>query len=408
MLGAGVSVLSTLDHLTFISAGSGTGFCAAIADSACQGAHTSPAAEILGIPISLLGIAFYFGTVVLAILSRLTGRRAARSFLIWGPTLLAAVSAASVGYSVYLASLLVAAEDWCPFCVTLYGVNLGLLATALAWAWPGLQRPSISGIARCALILVLAGSLAAAPAFAWYDSELAAAKAVLETSVEETAAQQIQHFNLPNLPERLPSKGHVGAPATIIEFSDFECPYCAEMHRILSTLFAHAGPGRLRVRFVNFPLDNKCNCYVSACVHETACLAARAAICAEKGGAFWAFAERSFENRRRHQREDLLRYAVEAGLDGTAFDTCLDSDETTQSLLNDIELAHSVGVEATPTLVINGVKFEGLMPLDRLQQSLDRSEVCACDLAAEFCAKHGNEPAPSCEMEVVDGPPSCE
>ncbi|NOZ02439.1 MAG: thioredoxin domain-containing protein, partial [Deltaproteobacteria bacterium] len=116
----------------------------------------------------------------------------------------------------------------------------------------------------------------------------------------------------------------------------------------------------------------------------------------------------SFENRKRHTREDLVGYAVEVGLDRAAFEKCLDSEQTAAELAEDIEIAHKVRVKATPTIVVNGVKFEGLMPLDRLQQSLDRSEVCACDLKTEFCEEREGEKPASCDMEVVGGPPSCE
>lgn len=408
-LGLMVATLSTLDHVNFVTSGGGKGFCGALTETACQGAHASTAAEIAGVPISLPGMLFYFGTLVLTLLTWLSGQRSTPAFPRAWPALLTAASAASVGYSVFLASVLIAENDWCPFCVTLYGVNIGLLGVSLAWAWPGLRRPSFTSLTACAALLVLASGVTAMPALSWYRAELSSGMEAMDVAPGEGEADTgSQGFNLPTLPDGLPSKGLPTAPATIIEFSDFECPYCATMHQVISTLFAQVGPQRLRVRFVNFPLDNSCNCYVSACVHETACLAARAAICAQRADRFWEYADISFANRSKHQREDLLGYARDVGLDPQAFGDCLDSDETTRTLQNDIELAHKAGVTATPTVVVNGVKFQGLMPLDRLQESLDRSEVCACDLAAEFCEQHGNEKPSSCEMEVVGGPPACQ
>ncbi|MBL6974402.1 MAG: thioredoxin domain-containing protein [Deltaproteobacteria bacterium] len=407
-VGLMVAALSTQDHVTYVTSGGGKSFCAALTDTACQGAHSNAAAEIGGVPISLLGLSFYFGAAVLTLLALLVGRRESYGFLRAWPALLSMAAAAGVGYSVFLASVLIAENDWCPFCVAMYGVNGGLLLVSLSWAWPGLRRPSIPSLALCAGTLILAMVAAAMPAVAWYGTKVDVPMAADTVANDKVVFDSgTRRFQLPPLPDSLPSKGLSAAPATIIEFSDFECRYCATMHRVISTLFAQVGAERLRVRFVNFPLDNACNCYVSVCVHETACLAARAAICAQRADRFWEYADVSFANRRKHRREDLLGYARDLGLDPAAFGDCLDSDETTRTLQEDIELAHRVGVKATPTVVVNGVKFEGIMPLDRLQESLDRSEVCACDLAAEFCERHGNEKPSSCELEVVGGPPAC-
>ncbi|NOZ02438.1 MAG: thioredoxin domain-containing protein, partial [Deltaproteobacteria bacterium] len=274
-LGVAVSILSTMDHFTFVTSG-GHGFCAAISDSACRGAHSSPAAEIRGIPISILGMSFYIGFIVSALLAWRIGRRNAGSWMASIPTLLAIASALSVGYSAYLASLLLAAGDWCPFCATLYGVNTALLALSLAWAWPEIRRPSLSALAGCAVVFGAITMLAAVPAYSWYAAEVDTARAMAANREKQPGAYE--HFHLPDLPKRLPSKGSPTAPASIIEFSDFECPFCAAMHKVISTLFAQVGPKRLRVRFVNFPLDNSCNCYVAVCVHKNACLAARASI----------------------------------------------------------------------------------------------------------------------------------
>jgi protein-disulfide isomerase len=75
------------------------------------------------------------------------------------------------------------------------------------------------------------------------------------------------------LPDRIPSKGAPSAAGDLVEFSDLECPHCRTMHRTVSSLFEERGPGRLRVRFVNYPLDKACNPHVARSLHPTACLA---------------------------------------------------------------------------------------------------------------------------------------
>jgi len=417
LIGMVTGVLSTLDHLTYMTAGGGKGFCSAFSETACAWAHTSPAAELLGVPISLWGVGFYFGFAAHAPGIWNAIRRKSQGTGPWAPLFLTLSAAGAVAYSIHLAYLLLTAGGSCPFCFVLYGVNSGLLAVSMAWAWPvirnhGLWKTAATKNLLPGLSFFSMAGLAFFPASEWYKAELADIESIeaREDRPVDAAGHpgDTTHFHMPVLSDDVPSKGSQTAPATLIEFSDFECSYCAAMHRVISTLYAHVGADRLRVRFVNFPLDNSCNCYVTACLHETACLAARAAICAQRGGAFWEFADMSFTNRRQHDRDDLIGYAIKVGLDEAAFESCLESAETTEALLDDIETAHDAGVKATPTVVVNGLKFEGLMPLDRLQETLDRSEVCACDLAAEYCNSDGDLRPSSCDMEVVDRPSSCD
>jgi protein-disulfide isomerase len=145
---------------------------------------------------------------------------------------------------------------------------------------------------------------------------------------------------------------------------------------------------------------------VAVCLHRTACLAARGGICAAAEGRFWEYADACYADRTHHQRADLVAIARGIGLDPDRFDACLDAPSTASALAEDIEIAHSVGVRATPTIVLNGVKFEGAIDLPRLTELLDRTEVCSCDLSTEACACDHDRADCECGTQVV-GRDSC-
>jgi hypothetical protein len=114
-----------------------------------------------------------------------------------------------------------------------------------------------------------------------------------------------------------PSKGAATAPVTIVEFSDFQCPYCQRQEDALHQILADF-QGRVRLVFRDFPLD----------IHPDAQKAAQAAACADDQGKFWAMHDKLFENQAALTVDKLKGYAREAGLDGKRFDACLDGGET--------------------------------------------------------------------------------
>lgn len=145
-----------------------------------------------------------------------------------------------------------------------------------------------------------------------------------------------------------PAKGPEDAPLTIVEFSDFECPYCGMMTPILAETMA-TFDGRVRLVFKQYPLSG----------HERARPAARASIAAGKQGKFWEMHDMLFANQRELQDADLLRYAEALGLDLERFEADMEDPET-ESLI-DLNRAEGseAGVRGTPCLFVNGVEFRG-------------------------------------------------
>lgn len=157
-----------------------------------------------------------------------------------------------------------------------------------------------------------------------------------------------------------PSKGPADAPITIVEFSDFQCPYC---RRVIPTLqeIVDKYQEQVRIVFRNFPLGN----------HSRAKPAAVAALCADRQDQFWAYHDRLFENSRALSDEDLTRYATELELDVPAFESCLADEAITTQVDTDFSDGRSAGVTGTPAFFVNGILLSGAKPTADFIRTID-------------------------------------
>jgi protein-disulfide isomerase len=154
-----------------------------------------------------------------------------------------------------------------------------------------------------------------------------------------------------------PDKGPASAPVTVIEYSDFMCPYCRNLGLALSQFVPQAG-GRVAVYFRNFPLDKTCNEKLPGSTHPGACNLALGAICARYQGRFDTYHDRVFSTEVRNpQPADVVRIAGEAGLNAAAVEGCLSDPKTKSDLAAEIAEGNRLGVNATPTLYVNGRKL---------------------------------------------------
>jgi protein-disulfide isomerase len=151
------------------------------------------------------------------------------------------------------------------------------------------------------------------------------------------------------------SKGDENAPVVVVEYADFQCPYCGqfatEPEQQLEAEYVETG----QVRFVyrNF-----------AFIGEESIWAAVAAECANAQGRFWdyhdkLFAEQNGENEGAFNRDRLKQFAAELELDSAEFDPCLDTQEYREKIQAESDEARQVGINSTPTLFVNGRKIEG-------------------------------------------------
>jgi len=157
-----------------------------------------------------------------------------------------------------------------------------------------------------------------------------------------------------------PVRGPEDAPLTIVEFSDFQCPYCMLAVAKLNAVF-DAYPGKVKLIFKQFPLD----------MHSHAALAAAAAIAAQRQGKFWPMHDALFAHRTDLTRTTFLALARTAGLDMQRFQADLDSAQTKAVIARDTEDGDHAGVEGTPAVFINGRKYNGDLELSAIRPVID-------------------------------------
>jgi protein-disulfide isomerase len=153
-----------------------------------------------------------------------------------------------------------------------------------------------------------------------------------------------------------PVLGPQNAPITLVEFSDFQCPYCAAAAPELDALLK-AYPSQTKLIFKQFPLE----------MHSQAALAAAAAVAAQRQGKFWEMHNAMFEARDNLSRDNLISLAQKTGLDIKRFQEDLDSTEVQEAVTRDIQDGDRAGVAGTPTLFINGQHFNGPIEIEALK-----------------------------------------
>jgi len=161
--------------------------------------------------------------------------------------------------------------------------------------------------------------------------------------------------------EGAPSKGKAKAPVTIVEFSDFHCPFCRRVLPTLDQIESRYGD-KVRLVFRDFPIDN---------LHPGARKGHEAARCANEQGRFWPYHDKLFANAPKASSEDLNGYAKEVGLDVAAFEQCLNSGKYRAAVQQDIEEGKRVGVTGTPAFFINGRLIAGAQPLNVFTRVID-------------------------------------
>ena len=155
-------------------------------------------------------------------------------------------------------------------------------------------------------------------------------------------------------PDRDFTRGPADAPVNIVEFTDFECPFCTLAHTSLNKVVERY-PSDVRLVYKNFPLDMACNTDMAQQLHPYACRAAVMARCAGRKDPelFWRFHDAIFEGDGLND-EWLDAKAEELGLSGETFASCVIGREAFDEVRADIELARSLGVNSTPTVFVNG------------------------------------------------------
>ncbi len=168
-----------------------------------------------------------------------------------------------------------------------------------------------------------------------------------------------------------PSRGPEDAPVTIVEFSDFQCPYCARVQSAVSKLFDDY-PGKIRLVFKDMPSP----------AHPRARPAAQAAACAQKQGKFWELHSWMFSHQKELGDNAIANEAKTLGLDMDAFKACLSKHEADQKIDADLREARLLGATGTPTFFINGRMLSGAQPPSEFE-SIINDELARAGVAVQ-------------------------
>ena len=155
-----------------------------------------------------------------------------------------------------------------------------------------------------------------------------------------------------------PVRGPADAPVEIVEFSDFQCPFCGRATPTLNQIRKTFGD-QVKIVFRDFPLT---------AIHPQAYQAAEAGECARQQGKFWEYHDALFANQRALSEDDLKRHAAEIGLDAAKFAACLDGGQAKAHVDADLKEGEALGVSSTPSFFINGRFVAGALPYATFEQ----------------------------------------
>jgi protein-disulfide isomerase len=160
-----------------------------------------------------------------------------------------------------------------------------------------------------------------------------------------------------------PSIGPENAPITLIEFGDYECPYCKEWFLETYSQLMSTYQGKIRFVYRDFPLTG---------LHANASPAAEAADCAGEQGKYWPFNDKLFGGDLALGSDTYLKYASDLGLDSNQFKNCLDTNKYQDAVEANYSFAYNLGVQSTPTFFINGLAVVGAQPFSVFKQIIDQ------------------------------------
>jgi protein-disulfide isomerase len=179
-------------------------------------------------------------------------------------------------------------------------------------------------------------------------------------SPSDSEIKQVTRYPVPE--DGDPSFGPADAPITIIEFSDFQCPYCQKWHAEVWQKLAAEYPSQIRLVYRDFPLYS---------IHPQAGPAANAAECANEQNKFWQYHDLLFSGTEELGEAAYLSYARQTGLDMTAFEQCLSENRFDAEITADFEYASGIGIQSTPTFFLNGIALIGAQPYEVFKEVID-------------------------------------
>jgi protein-disulfide isomerase/uncharacterized membrane protein len=337
----------------------------------CDAVTTSRFAELWpGLPLSSVVAGWFVALLIIGLLARIDGWR--KEAVLVGTLMTGFSSLYSIALLVVMVGVL---QKICVFCLAIDAVNFLLFGLFLSIArgnpFTGVQWNKLHTYAWITAASLFVFVVLLRPASENDRPEATSAE------IQYTVRQIMEH---PPIDIQVPASasilGDPTAPITILEFSDFQCPFCKRGALVMNQVLARHG-NRVRVVFMPFPLDPACNSLIQRSMHPYACELARAAFCAGKQGKFQPVYEKIFEEQETLKAESAKEIPASLGIDRAAFEACLGSEEAKSAVSLSVQEGIRAKVESTPTFFVNGRKVEGVLPMEAwdaiIAQSLNSS-----------------------------------
>jgi len=353
-----VSIYLLVQHTRLKSGIQGSAsFCALGRYLDCDVVSVSPYSTLFEISLAGIGALYYF---ILLLFSALSLQR-------WIKWLAMAGLAVDL---VLLAIQVVALKNLCLFCFVTYVVTFLILYSSLKLGESKVEKkPAPSSIFLAVIATVsFIGVLFLLPPTIRSGSYQFVDNAIIQFYAQwkEKAPRAIDANDGDG------TLGDPGAKVRIVEFSDFECPFCKKAAFTLHTALKAFG-NRVYFIFKNFPLDSECNPSVNVRMHPNACKFARLAYCAAKKGNFWEYHDLVFMKLEdtRNWNDTELANALAPIFSGDEVSSCLTDPKSLENVSDSISLANSLGVKGTPSIFINGKPVTIPLSLDNLKKLID-------------------------------------
>lgn len=355
IIGIIISAELTHMHIAILSNPSYSSFCNISERMNCDAVNSSKYSEIFSIPIAHFGFLTYIFIIILAFFS-LRGHPLAN--LLNTFNLLIFIFCCLYSLILLYISLSII-KSFCIMCCGLYIVNLALLIVSLFniknYFTLNLSCP-LRGNRTFTIVIITFFIFVITSSFALRTIILNKKEIIKQRQL--TQKEEIVYKDI-DISGSI-SAGPQDAAIVVVEISDFECPFCRKAYFVVKEAIKKY---KENVRFVfkNFPLGTECNPKIRHNMHPNACMASYAAMCANEQNRFLDYADRLMQGEL--NRESLIRYASELGLDMKKFESCLNSVTIRQSIARDIESCIKCQIGSVPTVFINGRMLIGAKSL---------------------------------------------
>lgn len=370
VIGAVISLISTSQYLRIHNKGlEEKSYCSISELVDCDTVSASSYATFAKVPVAWMGFLMYFSIGSLALFCAASKRnRKATLAVAWFLSIFSVLYSIHMGYVLFYVLQMI-----CIDCIVMYIINF-LIMFMLWWAMGvGVRRimsfaknyllalfgrPSQLGFKpRPVTHAIILGLIFGVGWLTMYSKVLSAhgkQRIPLEDMMKAYNAQSLYDIKVD---PQWPMWGNPDAKVTIVEYSEFECPFC-RLSAYNFRPYLQEFKKDIRYYFVHYPLDNKCNPYLNYPMHPKSCMVAEAAVCAQKQGHFWSFHDELFRLKRNLNKANVLKLAKEEKMNLAEFNKCWDSPQTKEQVLKDIEDGYRIHIRGVPAIFINGKKLK--------------------------------------------------